>query len=57
VHLARKHNLLLIEDYDGCLAVQLVPLKTATSLASGILRAKDPELFGRLCANHGPIKP
>ena len=65
VAIARKHGLMLIEDcaenYDGVYTghpqadVSLFsfgPLKTATSLAGGVLRAKDAELFARLQANH-----
>ena len=65
VELARKHNLLLIEDcaenYDGAYAghpeadislFSFGPLKTATSLAGGVLRARDPQLFAGLRANH-----
>jgi dTDP-4-amino-4,6-dideoxygalactose transaminase len=63
--LARRHGLMLIEDaaeiYDGVYAghpgadVSLFsfgPLKTATSLAGGVLRAQDAGLFARLKANH-----
>jgi dTDP-4-amino-4,6-dideoxygalactose transaminase len=65
IALARRHGLMLIEDaaevYDGVFTghpdadVSLFsfgPLKTATSLAGGVLRARDPELFARMKANH-----
>ena len=65
VAIARRHKLMLIEDfaenYDGVYTgypgadVSLFsfgPLKTATSLAGGILSARDPVLFARLSANH-----
>ena len=65
VEIARKHNLFVIEDcaenYDGVYTghpdadVSLFsfgPLKTATALAGGVLRVRDPDLFARLHANH-----
>lgn len=65
LELARKHRLFVIEDcaenYDGVYtghpdaAVSLFsfgPLKTATSLAGGVMRVRDADLFTRLQANH-----
>jgi perosamine synthetase len=65
LEIACKHNLMLIEDcaenYDGMYhghpdadvsLFSFGPLKTATSLAGGVLRAKDPELFTRMQARH-----
>lgn len=65
VALAREHNLMLIEDcaenYDGAYhghpdadvaLFSFGPLKTATSLAGGILKAKDADLAARLRINH-----
>lgn len=63
--LARRHGLMLIEDcaenYDGVYTghpdadVSLFsfgPLKTATALAGGVMRVKDPGLCVRLRSNH-----
>jgi dTDP-4-amino-4,6-dideoxygalactose transaminase len=63
--IARRHGLMLIEDaaeiYDGVYTghpaadVSLFsfgPLKTATSLAGGVLCAQDADLFARMQANH-----
>ena len=63
--IARKHNLMVIEDcaenFDGrynghpdadVSLFSFGPLKTATSLAGGVLRARDADLFARLVANH-----
>jgi perosamine synthetase len=63
--LARKHGLMLIEDcaenYDGryrgfpeadVSLFSFGPLKTATALAGGVLRARDSALIARLKANH-----
>ena len=63
--LARKHNLMVIEDaaevYDGVYTghpdadislFSFGPLKTATALAGGVLHAKDPELCTRIRAIH-----
>jgi perosamine synthetase len=65
VALARKHQLLVIEDcaenFDGVYPghpeadVSLFsfgPLKTATALAGGVLRAKDAQLFKQLQGRH-----
>src|SRR5205085_906903 len=65
IALARKHNVMLIEDcaenYDGVYPghpdadislFSFGPLKTVTSLAGGVLRARDAELFARMQANH-----
>jgi perosamine synthetase len=65
VALARRRGLMLIEDaaeiYDGVYTghpdadVSLFsfgPLKTATSLAGGIVRTRDPELLARMRAIH-----
>lgn len=61
IALARKHGLMLIEDcaenFDGVYTghpdadislFSFGPLKTATSLAGGVLRAKDPGLLAKL---------
>ncbi|MBI2805737.1 MAG: DegT/DnrJ/EryC1/StrS family aminotransferase [Planctomycetes bacterium] len=63
--LARRHNLMLIEDaaeiYDGVYhghpdadvsLFSFGPLKTATALAGGVLRARDGDLIVRLRHNH-----
>ena len=65
IALAKKHGLLLIEDcaenFDGVYTghpeadislFSFGPLKTATSLAGGVLRAKDPTLFAKLREAH-----
>ena len=63
--IARKHGLMVIEDcaenYDGAYhghpgadvsLFSFGPLKTATSLAGGVVRVKDAELGTRMKANH-----
>ncbi len=65
VALARRHGLMLIEDaaeiFDGVYTghpdadlslFSFGPLKTATSLAGGVLRTRDPELLARMRAIH-----
>ncbi|HZZ81942.1 MAG TPA: DegT/DnrJ/EryC1/StrS family aminotransferase [Gemmataceae bacterium] len=65
VDIARRHNLMVIEDaaeiYDGVYTghpdadVSLFsfgPLKTATALAGGMLRIKDPQLLAAAKAKH-----
>ena len=65
VALARRHNLMLIEDcaenYDGVYQghpgadlslFSFGPLKTATSWAGGMMRVRDPALFARLQSDH-----